>query len=188
MGSLEGVYQINSGKLVSLSGQQLIDCSWDEGNYGCEGGLVSNGLEYVKKFGIESEADYPYIQTNENCRYNKNKVVTKIKGYVEIEEGNERDLQIAVATVGPVSVAIDATFELQGYVSGILDDHFCTTYELNHYVLLVGYGVENGIEYYLVKNSWGEGWGDNGYFKIVRNKNNRCGIATLAVYPVMWIN
>ncbi|XP_045477244.1 procathepsin L-like [Harmonia axyridis] len=185
IGSLESNYKIFKGKLIPFSEKQLVDCSWNQGNYGCEGGLVSTAYEYVEKYGIESEKDYPYQDDDGHCYYDKTKVVTKIKGYVEIEEGSERDLQIAVATMGPVSVAMDATFELQGYDYGILDDKFCTTYELNHYVVVVGYGVDNGIEYYLVKNSWGEDWGDHGYFKIVRNKNNRCGIATMAVYPLM---
>ncbi|XP_044758492.1 procathepsin L-like isoform X2 [Coccinella septempunctata] len=185
IGSLESNNKITNGNLIPLSEQQLIDCSWEQGNYGCEGGLASNALQYVQEFGIEGELDYPYQEDNGNCRYNKSKVVTKVKGFVEIDEGSEQELQIAVATVGPVSVAIDATFELQGYDYGILDDHFCTTYELNHYVVVVGFGVENGIEYYLVKNSWGKDWGDHGYFKIVRNKENRCGIATMAVYPIM---
>ncbi|KAL3273376.1 hypothetical protein HHI36_014824 [Cryptolaemus montrouzieri] len=185
IGGLEGQLKIVKGQLISLSEQNLIDCSADQGNSGCAGGLITQALDYIKKFGIRSEVDYPYFGTEADCQHDKNKIITDITGYVNIREGSEEDLQHAIATIGPVSVSIDATFELQAYDSGILDDRFCTTYELNHGVLVVGYGIENGLQYYLVKNSWGKDWGDDGYFKIVRNQKNRCGIATLATYPVI---
>ncbi|XP_045477246.1 procathepsin L-like [Harmonia axyridis] len=183
-GSIEGQLGLK-GNLVSLSEQNLMDCSWDQGNMGCNGGLMTSAFDYVMQNGIESESDYPYQEYDGDCNADPSKVVTKMSNYVNIDSGSEPALQEAVAQIGPISVAIDASFELQLYDSGILDDGSCSSESLNHGVLLVGMGIENGKEYYIVKNSWGASWGEKGYFRLVRNKNNRCGIATMATYPVL---
>ena len=107
-------------------------------------------------------------------------------GYTDIKIGFESQLQVAVATVGPISAAIHAnlpSFHL--YSKGVYDEPGCSSIFLNHGVLVVGYGTFNGKEYWLVKNSWGTSWGMNGYIMMSRNKDNQCGIATCAMYPLV---
>lgn len=146
---------------------------------------MTAAFDYVQENGIERESDYPYLEYDSTCRADPSKVVTRASGYVNIQSGSEAALQEAVATKGPISVAIDATFELQMYNSGILNDLSCSSVSLNHGVLLVGYGTENGKEYYIVKNSWGASWGENGFFRLTRNRNNQCGISSMACVPVL---
>ncbi|CAH0545773.1 unnamed protein product [Brassicogethes aeneus] len=177
-GALESQNQIKNGKLVSLSEQNLIDCSGSYGNEGCNGGLMTSAFEYVQDHGIMAEAAYPYEEVQRKCRFNKSKVVLKSSGYVDIKENSETDLINAIGTVGPVSVAIDATSKLQFYSSGLFTDKTCSKNALNHGVLAVGYGSDNIV----VKNSWGSSWGENGYVRFTRGKN-LCGIAAMATYP-----
>ncbi|VEL20351.1 unnamed protein product, partial [Protopolystoma xenopodis] len=106
-GSLEGQYKKKTNKLVSLSEQQLVDCSRKFGNEGCHGGLMNNAFEYLEESAIESEASYPYEARDNVCRYDESAGLAKVTGIMKLPEGNETALQIAVATAGPVSVAID---------------------------------------------------------------------------------
>ncbi|GBM20571.1 Cathepsin L [Araneus ventricosus] len=186
-GALEGQYALKTGRLVSLSEQNLLDCSSSEGNLGCQGGWMNKAFEYVRKNGgIDTEQSYPYTAQVGTCRFNQNTVGATCRGYVDIPSGDERALKQAVASVGPVSVAIDASqYSFQLYSSGIYYEPKCSSQKLDHAVLAVGYGTENGVDYWLVKNSWGTSWGENGYMKIVRNMNNLCGIATQASYPLV---
>ncbi|XP_072024516.1 digestive cysteine proteinase 3-like [Amphiura filiformis] len=148
---------------------------------------MTNAFKYIKDAGgMERESDYPYNAENGNCKYDKNKVVAKVTGYVEIRSGSEDELQNAIATVGPISVAIDAShFSFQFYHSGVYDEPVCSTTQLDRGALVVGYGTYETKDYWLVKNSWGEGWGLNGYIRMSRNKSNQCGIATVASYPLV---
>ncbi|CAK6950246.1 procathepsin L-like [Scomber scombrus] len=186
-GSLEGQHFRQTGKLVSLSEQQLVDCSGDFGNMGCGGGLMDNAFKYIMhNGGIDTEESYPYEAQDGQCRYNPDTIGAKCTGYVDVKADDEDALQQAVATVGPVSVAIDASNpSFQLYESGVYDEPDCSSSELDHGVLAVGYGTENGRDYWLVKNSWGLSWGTKGYIMMTRNKNNQCGIATAASYPLV---
>lgn len=185
-GALEGQLAKTTGRLVDLSPQNLVDCSSKYGNKGCSGGFFHRAFQYViDNQGIDSDAAYPYAGRQQACRYNPAYRAANCSTYRWLPQGNEATLKQAIAVVGPISVAIDATrpkFTL--YRSGVYDDASCSQ-NVNHAVLVVGYGTLNGQDYWLVKNSWGTTFGDEGYIRMVRNKNDQCGIALYACYPVM---
>ena len=185
-GAMEGAWAITNGKLVSLSEQQLVDCSKPYGNHGCHGGLMDDAFQYAKDNGMCLENDYPYTAKEGDCK--KCGPVVSVTGCVDVTKNNQVDLKEAVSR-GPVSIAIEAdTKAFQLYTSGVLTGDACGT-NLDHGVLIVGYGEESGIEYWLVKNSWGPSWGDHGYIKIERsdstNDKGVCGIAMQPSYPLV---
>jgi cathepsin L len=194
-GSLEAAHFRATNKLVSLSEQQLVDCSGKDGNQGCNGGLMDNAFKYIEENGgIDTEESYPYHAHNQKCHFKKDKIGSLCSGYVDLESGDEEALKEAVATIGPVSIAIDATegnFML--YKEGVFVDDTCTNGpdSLDHGVLVVGYGTDvtsksgQAADYWIVKNSWGPEWGEQGYIRMARNLNNMCGIATSASYPLV---
>jgi len=186
-GSLEGQHFLKTGHLVSLSEQNLMDCSVPYGNHGCNGGDMDPALQYVTdNNGISTEAAYPYEAKDGECRYSSAFKGATAQGFVDVQPGDEEALQEALATIGPISVAIDASKKtFHAYAGGVYYEPDCVTRDLDHAVLAVGYGTENGLDYWLVKNSWGEVWGESGYIKMARNRNNNCGIASSATYPLV---
>jgi len=134
--------------------------------------------------GIDSEASYPYVPEDGPCKFNRANVAATIVGYQDVTSGSEPDLENAIATVGPISVAIDASLpSFQSYTSGVYYEPGCSSTALDHGVLAVGYGTTSSSqEYYIVNNSWGTSWGMQGYIWMARNRNNNCGIATMASY------
>ena len=186
-GTLEGQHFRKTGKLVSLSEKQLVDCTASFGMAGCNGGIPEVALKYVaQNGGLDTEKSYPYIPHEGACHFHADTVGATDKFVAEVAQSEEA-LKEAVATVGPISVAIDANHpKFMSYKSGVFDIPDCTG-QLDHAVLVVGYGTDkdSGKDYWLVKNSWSTAWGEDGYIKMARNKGDMCSIATLAVYPMV---
>jgi len=184
-GAIECAHAIATGDLVSLSEQQLVDCCTDCEEAWCNGGGMDAAFEYVKENGgIDTEESYEYDAVDEQCHFNPNNVGATVSGFVDLPENDEEALKSAIATQGPCSVGIQAdNDDFMFYSAGVYRNSKCTAAGIDHGVLTVGYGDDNGDEYWLVKNSWGEDWGDEGYIKIARNENNMCGIAADASYP-----
>jgi len=189
-GSVEGAHAQATGNLVSLSEQNLMDCSTSFGNEGCNGGLMDYAFQYIiKNGGIDTEASYPYQGVDGTCKYNAANSGATISSYQDVTSGSETALATAVLQQ-PVSVAIDASHSsFQLYVSGVYYDFLCSSTRLDHGVLAVGFGVYHGsIEtrnYWIVKNSWGTSWGMTGYIYMSKDRHNNCGIATTASYPIV---
>jgi cathepsin L len=187
-GSVEGAHFLKTNSLVSLSEQDLVDCSTAEGNEGCNGGLMDDAFQYIiDNKGIDTEASYPYRATGPNtCQFKANSIGATISSFVDVTSGSEADLMTAVEKIGPVSVAIDASHDsFQMYSSGVYYEPACSPNQLDHGVLAVGYGTSGSSDYWLVKNSWGTDWGMQGYIQMSRNRKNNCGIATAASYPII---
>ena len=191
-GAMEGAWAIHNDNLVSLSEQELVDCAGIRyGSMGCNGGQMDGAFKFVVDNGLCSESEYSYTsgttKTDGPCQ-SSCKSVVKMSGCADVQANNQLALKQSVYT-GPVSIAIEAdTKYFQSYSSGILTSTSCGT-NLDHGVLIVGYGTENSQKYWLVKNSWGTTWGDNGYVKIARSDSTNdagvCGIAMQPSYPLV---
>jgi KDEL-tailed cysteine endopeptidase len=159
-GVLEGFYFINNGKLLSFSEQQIVDCDTDQ-DEGCNGGWPYLAVEYAAKNGLELESDYPYTAQDGNCKYNKNKATQVAGGYAFVTANSTDSLKAALVN-GPVSVAIEADQDVfQFYSKGVISTG-CGA-QLDHAVLAVGYQKVGVLEAFIVKNSWGDSWGQDGY-------------------------
>jgi len=181
-GAVEGAVFLAHGTLTSLSEQELMDCSFSDGNLACGGGLMDNAFKYVQQNGLCSEKDYPYTaRTSFDCKKDSCTMVagSKISKYTDVVH-TEGCLYDAVTTQ-PVSVAIEADQSgFQLYKSGVFSG-VCGK-NLDHGVLAVGYGTDNNQAYWKVKNSWGVSWGEQGYIRMIRGKDE-CGIADEPSYP-----
>ncbi|KYM82062.1 Cathepsin K [Atta colombica] len=177
--SIEGQIFKQTGMLLPVSAQQLVDCSTITGNLGCTGGSLRNTLKYLEKSkGLMARSTYPYDAEQGECRFEKDQSVVNITSWAILPARDEKALEIAVATIGPVAASINAspkTFQL--YHKGVYDDHRCSSDMVNHAMLIIGYTPTEWI----LKNWWGDSWGENGYMRLARNKN-RCGVANYAAY------
>lgn len=187
-GAVEASWAISKGQLLDLAEQQLVDCAqgFKYGSHGCNGGQMEGAFKYIIENGQCIESSYPYTANDGTCQNCQSAIY--MTGCYDVKPNDQLSLKSAVSRQ-PVSVAIEAdTFYFQSYSSGVLTSDKCGT-KLDHGVLVVGYGTENGNDYWLVKNSWGTSWGDKGYVKIGRsdlqNDPGICGIAMQPSYPVV---
>uniref|UniRef100_A0A7N6A0F4 Cathepsin K n=1 Tax=Anabas testudineus TaxID=64144 RepID=A0A7N6A0F4_ANATE len=185
-GALEGQLARKTGQLLELSPQNLVDCVLDKG---CDGGYMGLAYKYVTdNGGLNSEEDYPYVG-KQKCRFKPSAVAAQCKGFKMIPKGDEDALAEALNDVGPLSVVLnvgDKTHCLLVSCAGIYYNPECDENQQSHAMLLVGYGeTAKGEKYWIVKNSWGEHWGEKGYIRIARDCDNHCGIASQASYPLM---
>eukprot|EP01113_Clastostelium_recurvatum_P021814 TRINITY_DN258_c0_g2_i1.p1 TRINITY_DN258_c0_g2~~TRINITY_DN258_c0_g2_i1.p1 ORF type:complete len:358 (+),score=79.83 TRINITY_DN258_c0_g2_i1:90-1076(+) len=181
VGSTEAAHFFATNNLVGLSEQQLVDCTLKDGLAGCNGGSFPPAFQYIiNNGGIDSESAYPYTaKTGTQCKYNPADKAATIRSYTKVPSGNEAAFADAL-NKSPVSIAIDASHNsFQLYKSGIYYEPSCSSSALDHGVLAVGYDTD----YYIVKNSWGTAWGQQGYIWMSRNRNNNCGVATDPEYP-----
>lgn len=185
-GSVEGCHFIGTQALVSLSEQNLMDCSWSQGDQGCDGGLMTDAMDYIiSNSGVDTESSYPYTAESSNtCQYSATNKGSTLGSYANVAQGDETALQNSVYA-GPTSVAIDASqSSFQFYSGGVYYEPDCSSTQLDHGVLAIGWGTDTtGGDYWTVKNSWGTDWGMKGYIWMARNKSNNCGIATMATLP-----
>jgi cathepsin F len=177
VGNLEGLHAIKKGKIVQYSEQQIVDCDKTDG--GCNGGWMAKAFDYVKNAGgIETEQDYPYTAEDDTCSFNKSKVVPDLQVKDKIVNLNmdEKLMKEFLFKNGPLAIAFNADL-IMDYTSGIVTDDSgdCDPTQLDHGVTLVGYGSENGQDFWIVKNSWAEDWGEQGYFRMARGSGT-CGI------------
>ncbi|XP_058109358.1 cysteine proteinase 1-like [Magnolia sinica] len=190
-GALEGANFLTTGKLISLSEQQLVDCDHEcdtsdqsSCDAGCNGGLMTSAFKYtLKSGGLEREEDYPYTGKDGACKFDKSKIAASALNYTVVSLDED---QIAANLVkhGPLAVGINAVF-MQTYIGGVSCPYICSKRLLDHGVLLVGYGAAGFAPirfkekpYWIIKNSWGENWGENGYYKICRG-HNICGVDSM---------
>nr|CAD7193962.1 unnamed protein product [Timema douglasi] len=210
-------------KLISLSEQNVIDCSSKYGLKGCDSGTLHHTFNYILIQGINPEAHYPYTGKLGTCSFNSSDNYVILQDYSDISYADEEGLKSTVNTKGPVAVEFDAsldsfifyesgmvggrvkgvasqltkvflrvnknrciteTVDDASYMIGIYYDSKCSSEDLNHGMVVVGYGTEDSQDYWLLKNSWGKDWGEEGYVRVARNKDNLCGVASAATYPI----
>ena len=180
--NLEGLYYKLKGVAVDLSEQILVDC--DTYDSACNGGLMEYAFQWIKENGMETEEDYPYTGYQGSCKADPSKYIDmKVTGWKKLGSStstwspvDEEEIKEFLYETGPLAIALNAN-PLQTYSGGILDktSSQCPVSGINHAVTLVGYGAESGKDYWIVKNSWGANWGENGYFRIKRGSGT-CGV------------
>ena len=174
--SVEGAYARKYKKLYSFSPQQIIDCNAYK--YGCSGGTIAAALTYLKSNKAQSFSSYPFVQYKQTCKANANLGIAKVSSFYYSATSNEDSIAAMLYNAGPLAININAT-PLQFYKGGIFNPSSCSS-SVNHGVAIVGYGTANGVPYWIVKNSWGENWGESGYFRIYRGKK-LCGMTSTVI-------
>lgn len=182
--TVESAFAIKYNKTLRFSEQQLVDCSLDWGNYGCDGGLMDSAFRYITDTGGScSEEDYPYTGRDQDCNADWCRPFVQIRGCVDVSPDMEEHMAQLVAYIGPLSIAVNA-MPFMDYESGVFNDT-CGP-DLDHGVTIVGYGTDpkSGLDYWSVKNSWGYDWGEKGYIRLSRGKK-QCGLDLYVSYPVV---
>ena len=187
VGVMESRYKMATGEELMFSEQELVDCPDPDvyDTHGCSGGLPSYAYNFIRDFGLEEENDYPYLARDAPCSYDASAHRVTTDGPFNITAGDEEQLKEELFNTGPVSVAFQVVADFMSYTSGVYSSTDCknTSQDVNHAVVAVGFGTtEDGIDYWLVKNSWSDQWGDEGFFKIQRGVN-MCGIAMCNSFP-----
>ncbi|KAF8376265.1 hypothetical protein PRIPAC_82694 [Pristionchus pacificus] len=192
IGALEGQRAIQKQNKLDLSEQNLIDCSTNGMNNGCHGGSVTDAFQYILKHGVNTESSYPYVGDvlcfqQQTCIFRDDSVGETMTSYTIVTPNDEKLLENAVAFKGPVSVVIDANHaSFQNYGGGIYYEPACSSSNVNLAMLVVGYGVDpKSGPYWILKNSFGTSWGEDGYMRLRRDALNHCGIATMASFPTI---
>ncbi|CAL5082957.1 unnamed protein product [Urochloa decumbens] len=192
-GAVEGANFLATGKLLDLSEQQLVDCDHtcsavarNECDNGCSGGLMTNAYGYLMECGgLMESSTYPYTGSPGACRFDPAKVAVRVANFTAVPAaGGEVQIRAALVRRGPLAVALNAAF-MQTYVGGVSCPLVCPRAWVNHGVLLVGYGARGFAAlrlgyrpYWVIKNSWGEQWGEKGYYRLCRG-SNVCGVDSM---------
>ena len=197
IGSLESQISKKTGKNISLSEQEMVDCVKNiespDGTFtccdGCMGGEMYSVYQYLieKTKGVDNtESQYPYTAVDGECNKKLVRLTTKVNNFVSLPKGDEAAMVHALYTIGPLSIGVNANTDWQLYKKGIYNpsNETCDPEGLDHGVVLVGYGIENGVNYWTIRNSWGQDWGEDGYIRLVRGKN-ACGVSNAVIYPVI---
>ncbi|SPP84618.1 blast:Putative cysteine proteinase CG12163 [Drosophila guanche] len=189
-GNIEGLYAVKTGELKEFSEQELLDC--DTTDSACNGGLMDNAYKAIKDIGgLEYEAEYPYEAKKKQCHFNRTLSHVQVSGFVDLPKGNETAMQEWLLTHGPISIGLNAN-AMQFYRGGVSHPWktLCSKKNLDHGVLIVGYGVSDypnfhkTLPYWIVKNSWGPRWGEQGYYRVYRG-DNTCGVSEMATSAVL---
>jgi cathepsin L len=196
IGALESQIRMKTNNSVSLSEQDMVDCvknvkSPDKSMSccdGCGGGEMYSVYQYLKNTMDSSETQYPYFGSDQKCKSFQSSVKQKLKSYVSLPKGDEELMVKVLHSIGPLSIGVNANSDWQQYTKGVYDptEEQCESSiaSQDHGVILVGYGTEKDIDYWVVRNSWGKEWGEDGYIRISRGKN-ACGISNSVIYPVL---
>ncbi|XP_063897520.1 procathepsin L [Helicoverpa armigera] len=184
--AVEGaIARSNGDRLLDLSEQSLVDCAWGFDNLGCNGGTLDGAMKYVLTHGIPTEMEYGVYEANDGyCAIQNMTNPYKIRGFSQVTPRNPNALKLALVKYGPVTVGVHASSIMQHYSNGLFYDFSCEDSYANHGVTVVGYGVRNEEEYWIVKNSWGETWGEDGYI-LISARNNNCGVLDSPFYPIV---
>lgn len=181
--AMEGAHFVKTGKLVKLAEEQIKDC--DPQSDGCDGGLEEYAFEYAEKHKIVTEAEWRYKPRKEKCKSTaESEGIVGVTSFHRVKKDSVAQLKAAVAKQ-PTCIGVDADKDAwQFYSGGILDTKKCGTSQ-DHAVTAVGYGVEKGKQYLLVRNSWGTSWGERGYIRLAFDKDGKgtCGSLEDSIYP-----
>jgi len=184
--AIDGAFKIQKALTTSQSQEELVDCTSDLGNYGCDGGFIDTPFQHVNIKGVTSNSVYPYTASTGvagTCQTAKIGSTTKLSSYVQVL-GTEDSVKAGLAKYGPCATSLDVENGLMSYKSGVYTGKVngvleCSANAVNHAVVIVGYGTDatTGLQFWKIRNSWGTGWGESGHFRIQRNAGKLCGIA-----------
>ncbi|XP_072887645.1 cathepsin L-like [Hemitrygon akajei] len=170
--NLESMWFLKTKQLVSMSEQELLDC--DRLDRACSGGYPYNAFRSIMQLGgMMTARDYPYRAAKHRCRFQQSRVIARVQTYRMIRP-HENEMMRWVSSRGPIIIMMNSV-AMKGYRGGILRPTWCPSTRLNHVLLIVGYGVERRMPYWIIKNSWGSNWGESGYFRIYRGEQV-CGL------------